>query len=100
MEYICIIGVWFLCGIIAAALYRNKGGSEVTGFLVGLVLGPIGILLALVSGDQRPKCPYCQEHISKGAKVCPHCRSELVFKVKEVEVPSSSTDAGLLQNKE
>jgi len=69
--------IWILCGLAAAAVYSGKGGSPVSGFLIGILLGPIGLIIALISGSQLPKCPYCAERIQRDAKVCPHCRKEL-----------------------
>jgi len=87
MEYVII---WLFCGVIAGAIYKGKGRSQGAGFLAGLLLGPIGILLALVSsrdtaaierqqlqsGDSR-KCPYCAELVKREATVCKHCQREL-----------------------
>jgi predicted amidophosphoribosyltransferase len=76
MEIILI--VWLICGMLAGELWARKGGSAFTGFLIGVVLGPIGVIIALIGGDQRPKCPYCSERIQKGAQICPHCRTRLI----------------------
>jgi uncharacterized membrane protein YeaQ/YmgE (transglycosylase-associated protein family) len=51
MEWLCFIGVWFLCGMIAASIYQRKGRSGITGFLGGFLLGPLGVILALASGS-------------------------------------------------
>jgi hypothetical protein len=77
MEWLCFIGVWFLCGMIAASIYQRKGRSGITGFLGGFLLGPLGVILALASGSNLPKCPFCAERIQQEAKVCPHCQRDL-----------------------
>jgi len=74
---IYFLGIWFLCGIIASAIYSRKGRSGCVGLLGGFLLGPIGVILALVAGSGLPKCPYCAERIQPDAIVCPHCQREL-----------------------
>jgi hypothetical protein len=41
-----IIGFWLLCALITTDMYRNKGHSTAFGVLVGLMLGPVGIIVA------------------------------------------------------
>lgn len=72
-----ILLIWVICGIAAMAVYQRKGRSGVTGFLGGFLLGPIGLILAILSGNNLPKCPFCAERIQKEAKVCPHCQRDL-----------------------
>lgn len=81
--------IWIVCGIIAGAVYSNRGRSGISGFLIGVLLGPLGIILALVSkpntqelesrslasGDLK-KCPNCAELVRGDARVCKHCGRE------------------------
>ena len=91
---IYVVAFWILCGIAsAAALSRyNKAGI---GCLLGTLLGPIGIIIALImrsdarqnqeeashaaparEQEQRGsehECPYCAELILSRATVCKHC---------------------------
>lgn len=78
-----------LCGLITGIAGSNKGRSGFLWFLVGFVLGPLGIVLALVakkdnqtienkalaSGTQK-KCPFCAELIKNEAIICKHCNRE------------------------
>jgi len=87
MEFLVI---WLVCGVIAAIVATNKGRSGCGWFLVGVLLGPFGFILALVvsrneskaekrsiqSGELK-KCPHCAELVKREAVVCKHCGRDL-----------------------
>lgn len=95
MDCICIaaIGIiWFFSALAAASIYRSKGRSEASAFLLGLLLGPIAVVLAaLTSTDEAGlekralrsrkmrKCPACAELVKWDAKVCRYCGHEFEF---------------------
>ncbi|PMM16928.1 hypothetical protein [Vibrio breoganii] len=68
---------WLVCTIVATHLGAKKG-VPFLGFLNGLLMGPIGLLLVVLVKDQlRFSCPNCAESIMKKAKICPYCKTEL-----------------------
>lgn len=80
------ISLWLIFGLLAAVVYKNKGRNPVGAFIVGLLLGPIGVLLAMLSSTNpkgiearqlangaSKKCPSCAEVIKIDAQVCKHC---------------------------
>ena len=73
METIAVI-VWILFGTASAIVAVNRGESGCLWFFLGVLLGPIGLILAFMGGR---KCPDCASRISKEAKVCPKCRARL-----------------------
>lgn len=70
------LAIWLLCGLAAAAIGQRKG-EGCTAFFVGMLLGPFGILLALMSTGNRRKCPHCAELVALEAKVCRHCQRDI-----------------------
>lgn len=83
-----IIAFWLICGGIAAWIVKERGGDAVNGFLVGLLLGPLGFVAAFFMGNERQveankvaagvfkKCPRCAELVKPDALVCKHCAHE------------------------
>lgn len=77
MEYV-IAFVWIGCLILCTYIGMRRG-FPFLGFLNGLVLGPLGVLIVVIQKDStRRDCPYCAEMIKVEARVCPFCRNEIV----------------------
>jgi len=67
---------WFGCAIIGGMVGQRKGAG-VVGTVLGLVLGPLGVCVAIAMIGSRGECMYCRELVRYEARICPHCRSTL-----------------------
>ena len=79
---------WILCGVVGAMIASSKGGNGLIGFLLGLFLGPIGVIISFFVGSPAgqvaksvasglmKKCPRCAEAVLPDAQVCKHCGHE------------------------
>jgi hypothetical protein len=66
---ILLVSTWPMLAIMSAKAQYDRGGSIVFGMLVGLLLGPIGLLVANYIGGRL--CPYCgHEGINRKAQQC------------------------------
>lgn len=63
----------FICGLIGAAVSHGSGA----GFALGLIGGPLGILVAAIACDGRPKCRHCGGGVNTSVvdhpAACQHC---------------------------
>jgi hypothetical protein len=73
MEYF----LWWIVCIIVGAVIGQFHGNRFRGFLLGLVLGPIGVIVELLAGAYRRPCPVCKKQIWKSAHECPHCHRDV-----------------------
>ena len=64
-EWIYIILFWVICGLIAGYLYRQKGRSLLIGCIGGVILGPLGILLASVTPPNRDALARREERLEQ-----------------------------------
>ena len=48
LSYLFVAAIWFGFGAWAAYIARNKSGGGCIGFLLGILLGPIGLIIALL----------------------------------------------------
>lgn len=82
---------WFICGLIAALIGNSRGDNGCGWFVLGILLGPIGILLSFFAKGKEQQelekarkgksnkykiCPKCAETVLKEALVCKHCGHE------------------------
>ena len=49
-----LLGIWFLCLVVTAMISTSRGDTLMTGILLGLFLGPLGVLVALVKKVTPP----------------------------------------------
>lgn len=65
---------WPLWPFLAGFIGQQKG-QALTGFLMGLVVGPLGVLLILLSESPWLQCGNCKMWVPRAAKACGHCQA-------------------------
>jgi hypothetical protein len=68
-------GFWLLSALVARSFASDRGRAR-AGFFLGLVYGPLGVVMALLLSSAA-SCPFCYEPVHGKATICPHCRSTL-----------------------
>jgi len=95
-----IILINTICTIACCIIMDSKGRSVFSGALLGLLLGPIGLLVCvclsrdddvianeLIASGRRKRCDECGSLISVEARRCPFCAyaQSMLEQLKEIE---------------
>jgi len=72
-----LVVLWALFAVVGYYIGKSRGKGE-TGCVLGLLLGPLGwIIAAVLAPAGEHACPHCRERIHPEATICPHCGAEL-----------------------
>ena len=53
LQLICILSVWFLATVLTGLIFYRKGYSPLWGLVLGLLLGPLSLIIALLVNRRR-----------------------------------------------
>lgn len=73
MLTITIILIMALVGLLIGKS-KERGCA---GFFLGLLFGPLGLVITALLSDDRPRCPECLGVVNDYAKKCQNCGTEL-----------------------
>ena len=65
--------IWFGSIVATGVIDRGKERNVALWLVVGLLLGPVGFLLALANPRGGKECPECAKMVRKGAIACKNC---------------------------
>jgi predicted amidophosphoribosyltransferase len=72
-----ILLIWLVFGFAAMAVAISRGGNGFLWLCLGVLLGPLGLAMAFLSGDRNTTCRFCRSRISDSAVRCPKCQADL-----------------------
>jgi hypothetical protein len=84
VALVVFLAIWFWLASTCSNVARKKGRSSFGWYCIGLISGPVGLMLALIVNptpgfhvpEERP-CPYCAESVRFEAIVCKHCHRDI-----------------------
>lgn len=70
-----LMALWLVVGGIVGAAIGWSKNAVLSSAVIGAALGPIGWIVAVVSGGNLKKCSQCAESVKPEAIICKHCGS-------------------------
>ena len=66
--------LWLSVGPLVGAIIGSFKNQPIAGALLGLICGPFGWILAIISSPKGKQCPHCRtKGLDAKATVCPKC---------------------------
>lgn len=94
VAIIFLLILWLIFGLISSTMMHNRGRSEAAGWLLGLLFGPVGLLIILLVSDSAEKIAEKQQELAArsyaGMRKCPYCQNS--FRLR----PSSASTAAAI----
>jgi hypothetical protein len=78
--------IWFGSGV-AAGIIGHARQAAVAGAVLGLFLGPIGVIAAFAL-DGRASCPHCAGRLDGRGQICQHCHRPIRWDNVPPELPT------------
>ena len=74
---------FYVLFFVFTAYIGYRTNNLVAGVLLGYVLGPIGLVLLLLSQDRKyGRCPYCSAKVHHQAYFCHQCEKKCYKKLR------------------
>jgi hypothetical protein len=73
-NYTFLTIVSIISGVACIFIAEKRGGSPLAWFILGIIFGPLAIIVSLMAGK---RCKECYSIIPKEAKKCRYCGSEV-----------------------
>lgn len=70
MDFLVLVFIWITWGAAGAYIGQQKGRGPFEGFILGLILGPIGLVIEIWQAPQPPKPPPGRRVVT-----CPVCNA-------------------------
>jgi len=74
MLYVAIVFYLFI-GVLSGLLLNRRGRPAWIGFLLGIFMGPLGPIFAVILPPLVKACPNCGVVVPVEKSYCPHCDS-------------------------
>jgi len=72
-DIITIVAICVVCAFVSAWIGEKKGRRS-DGFILGLLFGPLGLIITICMADIRGEvCRICKKKNPKGVSFCAHC---------------------------
>jgi hypothetical protein len=69
------IGYIWIASIIIGLIIGAKKGMGCLSLIGCVILGPIGVIIVILTKGYKVKCRQCSKTISRKAVVCPYCNN-------------------------
>ncbi len=86
-----LLALWIIPAFGAAWLAEQRGRSALAWLIVGLLIGPLGVLLVGFAPIKEPltnlRCPACQSRVLSGATRCRWCATDWDTPAADARIP-------------